>query len=314
LPGWSTSTTSIAIATAADVEVVSDRKLVLDARRAQPVSARVEGVETTPVDLHVFIAARDRAENSSVLAYQTSAQDVVDGKLFIEPNSPARHGRLELSSKWRLFTVDNGPTYDLLFAAPNFPQDLHYAVAPDELARVVTTYRGPAGYHEGRFAHTDVNPVSIAVLQPAPVTPASRFEYLSSGTSQKWFQCVNVIVSGEGIGGYCQAARSYRRGETAERDWLRAPLRTRAGGFRTDKRLFIALDELADAAGNAGSISGHAFEFRSYTLSRNGKLIDSGTDPLGGHDIPPGPAEFRLTRSLQLRPGLLPLSTTVESS
>jgi len=307
-------TTSVSIATAADVAVDGERDLVLDARDARLLSASVAGAQTTPVDVHVFVAAQDKAGNGTVLAYQTSAQDVIEGKLFVEPTTPARHGRLELSSKWRLDTVDGGPTYDLLFAGGAFPPNLQYVADPAGLARIDTLYRAPVGYREGRFAFTAVNPVSIAVLQQAPVSPAHRFEFLSAGTRQSWFQCVNVIAAEEGIGGYCQPQATYHPGETARKDWLRAPLRTRAGAFRTERQLFIGLDELADDAGSAGSISGHAFEFRSYTLSRNGKLIDEGVDPIGGHAVPPGPATFTLTRSLRLRPGLLPLSTRVESS
>ncbi|HEX6682680.1 MAG TPA: S8 family serine peptidase [Candidatus Limnocylindrales bacterium] len=306
--------TSVSIAAVADVTIDREREIVLNARNARPLSASVAGVATTPVDVHVFVAAKDRDDNGSVLAYQTSAQDVIEGKLFVEPTATARHGSLELSSKWRLNTVDGSTTYDLLFASGSFPSNLEYVADPGSLARIGTLYRAPVAYNEGRFAYTDVNPVSIAVLQQAPVSPAVRFEFISGGTQQSWFQCVNVIAAEEGIGGFCQAPQAFRRGETAHRDWLRAPLRTRAGAFREERRLFIGLDELADAAGTAGTISGHAFESRSYTLSRNGKLLSSGLDPLGGHPIPPGPATFTLTRSLQLRPGLLPLSPRVESS
>lgn len=314
-PDLSVATVStVSIATAADVLVDGERDLMLDARAATPISASVQGIETTPVDVNVFVAAQDKAGNGSVLAYQTSAQDVIEGRLLVQPTTPARHGKLELSSKWRLNTVDGGRTYDLLFAGGSFPADLHYVADPTTLARVDTLYRAPAGYREGRFVYTPINPVSIAVFQPAPPTPAHRWEFLSSGTEKSWFQCVDVVSGEVGIGSYCQPRITFRAGETAQRDWLRAPLRTRAGAFRQERTLFFGLDELADDAGSAGSISSFAFDSRSYTLSRNGKLLEEGTDPIGAHPVPRGPATFTLTRSLHLRPGMLPLSTSVESS
>ncbi|HZM77627.1 MAG TPA: S8 family serine peptidase [Candidatus Limnocylindrales bacterium] len=307
-------TTSVAIATAADVLVDGERDLTLDARAAVPISASVRDRNTIPVDVHVFVAAQDKEGKGSVLAYQTSAQDVIEGKLLVQPTTPTRHGKLELSSKWRLDTVDGGPTYDLLFAGGAFPPDLNYVADPATLARVDTLYRAPVGYREGRFVFTPLNPVSIAVFQPAPVSPARRFEFLSSGTEKIWFQCIDVLSGEAGIGSYCQPRATLRPGDSVQRDWLRAPLRTRAGAFRLERQLFFGLDELADDAGSSGSISSFAFESRSYTLSRNGTVIEVGIDPIGVHPVPRGPATFTLTRSLRMRPDVLPLSTSVESS
>lgn len=309
--------TSVSIATVAEVLMRQDTEVLLDARRARPVSAAVVGADTVPVDVHMFVAAKDRRKNGFVLAYATSAQDVLEHKLFVEPTTPARHGNLEMSSKWRLGTVGGGPTYDLLFAEPFFPASMDYRVDPRQLAKVRTTYRTPAspvGYQEGRFVYTAVNPVSIAVFQPAPTAPAQRIEYLTPDSGWQWFQCANVSVGEEGIGGYCQSPAKYHRGSTTDHGWMRAPLRTRAGVFRTNTQLFVGMDELADDEPNGGTISGHAFAQRSFALYRNGTLMAEGTDPLGGHAIPAGPAIFRLTRSLELRPGLLALSTKVESS
>lgn len=307
-------TSSISIATATNVLIDGESDLTLDARNATPISASVRGVETTPVDVNVFVAAQDDAGTGSVLAYQTSAQDVIEGRLLVQPTTPTRQGKLELSSKWRLNTVDGGPTYDLLFAGPAFPADLHLVADPATLARVETLYRAPAGYQEGRFVYTPTNPVSIAVQQPGPNAPARRFEFLSSGIDKSWFQCVNVLTGEAGIGSYCQPRTTFRAGETAQRDWLRAPLRTRAAAFRLERQLFFGLDELGDDAGSSGSISSFAFGTRSYTLSRNGIQIEEGRDPTGLHPVPRGPATFTLTRSLRMSPGLLPLSTAVDTS
>ncbi|WP_203910299.1 S8 family serine peptidase [Rhizocola hellebori] len=309
--------TSISIATKAEVTVAADGEVVLDARQARPLTATVAGRQTVPVDVQVFVAAKDRAGNSSVLSYATSAQDVIEGKLFIEPTTPARHGDLELSSKWRLDTVGGGPTYDLQFADRVFPASLDYVVDPRSLAQVQTTYRvpdSPAEYVEGRFVHTPLTPVSVAILQPGPAAPAQRVEWLSPGTKAEWFQCANVLVAQEGIGGYCQAPAGYRRAQSVQRDWLRAPLRTRAAVSFSRTRLFVGMDELADDAGNAGSLASYVFPERSFSLYRNDVLIAQGPDALGGHRIAPGPAAYRLTRSLVLRPGLIGLSTEVNTS
>ncbi len=159
--------TSISIAAIAEVTVGGDGEVVLDARQARPITASVAQAQTVPVDVQVFVAAKDRAGNNSVLSYATSAQDVIEGKLFVQPTTRPRHGSLELSSKWRLDTVGGGPTYDLLFAGSFFPQSLAYVADPRSLARVDTTYRvpaSPAEYVEGRFVHTPLTPVSVAIL------------------------------------------------------------------------------------------------------------------------------------------------------
>jgi hypothetical protein len=191
-------------------------------------------------------------------------------------------------------------------------------VDPRSLAAIRTTYRVPAtpvDYVEGRFVHTSLNPVSVAILQPAPAAPAQRVEWLSPGTGAEWFQCANVMVAEEGIGGYCQSPATYRRGgPPVDRDWMRAPLRTRAAVEFSRTRLFVGMDELADDAGNAGSLSSFVFPERSFALYRDDVLIEEGIDPLGGHRIAAGPAVYRLTRSLRLRPGLLGLSTEVNTS
>jgi len=309
--------TSVAIVTLGEVEIDADGEIVLDARTAEPVSVAVPGVQTVPVDLRVFVAAKDRAGNGFVLGYDTSAQDVIEGKLFLTPTAPARHGRLELSTKWRLDTVGGGPTYDLLFAGPAFPVPQFVADA-GRLGRVRTTYRVPVtelGYREARFAFTDINPVSVAVLQPLPgPAPQVRTEFVTGGTAQSWFQCTGLLAGEEGVGGYCQAPAVYRSGQQVDQDWLRAPLRTRAGASRTATGLLIGMDDLADDGPHAGTLSGHVFTHRSYALYRNGVLLAEGEDPLGVREVPAGTATFRLTRSLELRPGLMALSGRVESS
>jgi hypothetical protein len=313
---------SVAITAIAEQSVHRDLDVVLDARAARPLSARVRGVETTPTDVHVFLAVQDRRRNGFVLGYATSAEDVIAGALFVQPTRPVRHGRLEASSKWRLAALGDGvaPTYDLLFAGPAFPPSLEYVVAPRaaaRLARVDTLYRAPGvaiGYRELRQVFTDVNPVSVAVaaMVPAPA-PLTRTEYVTAGPDERWFQCVGLLAGEEGVGDFCQAPGVNEPGSRVEHGWLRAPLRTTAAAFRTPTSLLIGANDLADDGGHSGSVAGHVLA-RSYRLYRSGALIAEGADPLGGHPVPAGAAVFRLTRTVELvRPDLWPLSTVVTS-
>lgn len=312
------TTTSISIATVAELAVDRDLGVVLDARAAQPISATVSGVDTVPTDLRLFIAAGDRDGDRFVLGYDTSAQDVVDGKLFVQPTQPARHGQLELSSKWRLrSSAVDGATYDLLLAGPRFPNPLRLQVDPGELTRLPTSYRAPAtpvGYREARFVFTSLNPVSVAVPEPVPgLAPVTRTEFLTGARDQSWFQCVTLTVAEEGVGNFCQLPTGYRAGATVEQAWLRSPLRTTASAARGETTLQIGMNDLGEDAPHSGSIASHALANRVYALHRNGTLIAEGADPLGVHAVPPGPATFRLTRTVELRPGLLPLSTKVDT-
>lgn len=310
--------TSIAIATVAEVAVDSDTEVVLDARMAEPISAVVAGVDTVPADVHVFVAVQDRAGRSYVVGYDTSPQDVLDGKLFVQPTQPVRHGRLEASSKWRLSTLDAMATYDLFFAGPSFPTSLSYVVNPRDTARVETAYHAPArpvDYREARHVFTDVNPVSVAVLQPVPgPAPVHRVERIGAGLGQVWFQCASLLLAEAGIGSFCQAPQPYQAGSTVEHSWLRAPLRTTAAAFRTRTALYIGMNDLVDDGPHSGSVASYAFSHREFRLYRNGVLLAEGAEPLGGHPVPAEPATFRLTRTVVLAPDTLPLSTRVESA
>lgn len=305
---------TITIAAIGEVAVFADREVVLDARPGVPISAQVSGAQTTPVDLQVFVATKDRRGNRFVLNYATSAQDVVEGLLFVTPTVAPKHGTLELSSKWRLTTLDGESTYDLLFAGPSFPAVMTYVAQPRDLATVNTVYRSPVDYREGRFVFTEVNSVSVAIFQAGPIAPAHRVEHLAPGRKWQWFQCTNVEMGGEGIGGFCQAPAGYSAGKESEHGWLRAPLRTRAAASRTATHLFLGMDDLAADGPVSGSIQGHAFSARSFQLYRNGTLIADGTDTLGGFAVPAGPATFRLQRKVQLRDGLFGISTRVDSA
>jgi subtilisin family serine protease len=313
---------SIAITTIAEQAVGRDLDIVLDARTALALSAHVADVKTTPTDVHVFLAVQDRRRNGFVLGYNTSAEDVIAGALFVQPTRPVRNGRFEASSKWRLATVGEGvtPTYDLLFAGPAFPPSLEYEVGPraaSRLARVETLYRAPGvpvGYRELRQVFTDINPVSVAVAQvvPAPA-PLTRTEFVSTGRDERWFQCVGVLVGEEGVGDFCQGPAANVPAARLDHAWLRAPLRTVAAASRTPTTLLIGANDLADDGPHGGSISSHVLD-RTYRLTRDGVLVDEGTDPLGSHRVPTGPAVFRLTRTVELRPDLWSLSTRVASA
>jgi subtilisin family serine protease len=309
--------TSVSIATLAEVDVNRDMELTLDARAAQPISAAVSGVDTFPTDVRLFLATGDRADNRFVLGYDTSAQDVVEGRLFVQPTGAVRHGTLEVGSKWRLHSTLDAGTYDLLLAGARFPEPLRLEVDPGELTRVETTYRAtgaPTGYREARFVFTDLNPVSVAVAETVPAAaPLTRTEFLTGTRGQRWFQCVTLAVSGEGVGNFCQLQAEYRAGTTVERSWLRAPLRTTAAAFRGGTTLQVAMSDMAESGHISGSIASHALVNRSYTLHRDGVLIAEGSDPIGVHAVPPGPATFRLTRTVEMRPDLMPLSTGVDT-
>jgi subtilisin family serine protease len=310
--------TSVSIATFAEIAIDRDLEVVLDASEALPISAAVSGVDTFPTDLHLFLAALDRAGNRFVLGYDTSAQDVVEGRLFVQPTGTVRHGTLEVSSKWRLSSAVDDATYDLLLAGPQFPESLQYQVDPGQLTQVQTSYRTPAtpvGYREARFVFTDLNPVSVAVPETVPgAAPLTRTEFVTGERDQSWFQCVTLTVADEGVGNFCQAPTVYRAGTTVDQAWLRSPLRTTAAAFRGATTLQIAMNDLAEDGPHSGSIASHALANQAYALHRNGVLIAEGADPLGVHAVPPGPATFQLSRTVEIRPGLLPLSTRVDTA
>jgi hypothetical protein len=122
-----------------------------------------------------------------------------------------------------------------------------------------------------------------------------------------------VLAGEEGVGDFCQAPGGHRPGARLAHDWLRAPLRPTAAAFRTATVLFIGANDLTDDGRHAGSVAAHVLS-RTFQLHRNGVLIAEGTDPIGGHAVPADRAVFRLTRAVEVRPGLWPLSTAVSSA
>jgi hypothetical protein len=172
----------------------------------------------------------------------------------------------------------------------------------------------PAGYRELRQVFTDINPVSVAVAEEVPrPAPLIRVEYVSTGADELWFQCVVLLAAGEGVGNFCQAPAGNHPHARVEHGWLRAPLRTTAAAFRTPTTLLIGANDLVDDGPHSGSIARHVLT-RTFQLHRDGVLIAEGTDPLGAHAVPADSAVFQLTRTVELRPDLPPLSTVVSST
>ena len=310
---------SIAMVGDPELEVTGDTSLTLDARRALPVTAAVEGVATTPVSVDLGYTRID-ATGQYVLASSFEVGADLAGRLFAEPTEPVGHGQFESETRTRLIpagvaTPAASPLlYDLLFygpAVPNPPAHLVTAEEAARLARVVARYRAlndQADYAEARIGFAPLQFFAVASSQPLSV-PRTRLEYLSPDPIV-WDQFALRFADDAFLDYFDFRVDPYRPGERVRTTWFTGPLRAAAFGERDATSMFLALTDFQDREGRFGDF----FEFgeppvsrAALRLFRDGRLLASTPDPFLQVAVPPGQAGYRLERDLDVD-GLLSLA------
>jgi hypothetical protein len=294
------------------VEVREATTVALDARRARPVSAVVEGVATRPGYLELGYVRKDEPEQFH-LEYGMSIGGGGFDRTFAEPMGPATAGPFEPSARWRLMDAaapDLGHSpflYDLIFYGPTVPDPPVWRVTPADharLARVVNhfkTMNDAADYQELRFGFAPLQ--EFGFLSPEPVyAPRARVEYLTPGPV-RWGQEVFRFDPPDyevDVDLFELPYAPYDAGERQDRTWYGAPFRPGFGALRDLTTMWAGFDDLHDSDGHSGFLSVWSDDVpvtERIRLFRDGQLLadvpGSSTDLV---EVGQAEARYRLER------------------
>ena len=286
--------------------------MVLDARRARPVSVEVEGVDTRPGYLELGYVRKDEPDQFHLEFGMGFGGDGAD-RAFAEPMGPATVGRFEPSARWRLMDaaapdVGHSPfLYDLIFYGPTIPDPPAWRVTPADhgrLARVVNhfkTMNDAADYQELRFGFAPLQ--EFGFLSPDPVyAPRARVEYLSPDPV-RWGQEVfrfsppNYEVD---VDLFELPYAPYDAGERQDRTWYGAPFRPGFGAQRDLTTMWAGFDDLHDSDGHSGFLgvwSDDAPLTERVRLYRDGQLLaDVASSYIDLVEVGQAEARYRLER------------------
>ncbi|MDG4806084.1 S8 family serine peptidase [Micromonospora sp. WMMD1120] len=309
-----------------DLTVERDTRVVVDARRAEPVRMTVPDRKATPALIDVsgnFTAADGSGYGIGIWAETFTG--LTSGHLGRRVS--ADRFVATVSSQWIEPETDHSPyLYALAEAVPGrMPTGFVRDYARRDLATVVHRFRddGYPGLESERIVYPvpEYNVGGSALILPTGV-PGQRVEYYNTrnvrweselyfGTrdDEGWFIPQAVLLS---------TPTAYRAGRTVQEVWNQAPFGpsfpaprwphqsvTRVGDV-----ISVDLPMFTDAAGHPG---GSLNDSERTELWRDGKLVgESEYAGYGDFTVPAGAADYRLVASAKR--SLTDLSTEVESS
>jgi subtilisin family serine protease len=292
------------------VEVREATSVVLDARRARPVSVEVEGVATSPAYLELGYTRTDEPDRFH-LEYGMGFSGGGFDRVFAEPMGPASAGQFEPSARWRLMDAaapDLGHSpflYDLVFYGPAIPDPPAWRVTPADhgrLARVVNhfkTMNDAADYQELRFGFAPLQ--EFGFLSPEPVAaPRARVEYLSPDPVRWGQEVFRFSSDGEVyVDLYELPYAPYDAGERQDRTWYGAPFRPDFGAQRDLTTMWAGFNDLHDSDGHSGFLSSWSAlpVDERIRLFRNGQLLaDVASSYVDQVEVGQAEARYRLER------------------
>ncbi len=316
-----------------DIAVSTDTSLLLDAARAKPVSATVEGVPTVANQKGLtFEQTARRGDLWFDWAFAWGA-DAQRDSVFAGPVSGVGVGSFEFFSSFSLLAPGDEPSpyaYDVIEAHGNgIPENVTVTVDRAEQARMsrldqkfhVLDMPGGVTTHK-RYG---VSPSGLFVLESiSDNVPAHRVDYLTPG-----YRYVDEAFHNVGLDGFAsiESRRMHEAGSREEKVWVRQPLRpdwyddpreSTSGCMpqpirRTRQQLRVELVEVADQHQRFGCFGLGSRASRSLTLHRDGQLVGEVTGTAAQFDIPAAAATYRLAFDLEAS-AVLPVSTRVTTA
>lgn len=295
------------------VEVVGDTTVVLDAREANPVSVRVDGVDArlTQADLHYSVA--DEEGRSSFSSIFPDPALVEAGKIRVTPTDPAPRGRFDLVGRWRLETPavgdDLAELWDLTYddsVVPDLPAYVHDPSDTSAVETVRTTYRAlgtAATVPSYRASWSDVTIVAFATEHPLAL-PTERVEHVLAHPTTTWYACASVHPTLRSK--LCEEARPARGGADRASRWLDVVAPATAALQRWDDVTLFAQVGLGDG-GHRGQADFELWERTALELRADGELVDGGDGDFAYLTVPPGEGTYALGQDAAIRPGAGPL-------
>jgi subtilisin family serine protease/Tol biopolymer transport system component len=264
-----------------EVSVTEDTTVMLDARSANRIV-----VDTTEHDTkllpHVPVTYGMRRETQVGQSWAVADTASADWPVYAAPVPAVSMGNFELFTRWLMGPAEpaaDSVLYDLvLVESDGVPEDLHYSVGTDGLARVVNRYhsdRRDQVLRARRFVELPGwEEVELAVSEDFNA-PATRTEYYTGGVAyRRQLQWAGTF----GAPTIATDAETYVAGEHTARSWFGRPMRpsVREGGltnYRLGNTLHVSASPWVDSDRNAttGNVP--------YSFFRDGVLVVSGTNP-----------------------------------
>ncbi|WP_459720016.1 S8 family peptidase [Actinophytocola sp. KF-1] len=296
-------------------ELVVDRDLAytIDATKAKqlkPVTIDGGG-RTTVSTVSVYYAHEDAARGGSIGdSISTTGEELARGTVFLQPTTPARHGRTTFETRWELDRGDD--RYGVVVGGPTVPDPPAYRAKANSFARVESDYRTLGGERDTYLTYREPSTplvIGTAVFVHDLSAPAKRTEWLTASADVQWRQCV-AGPRGE-VALLCQPPTTYRPGERRPAVWFRgvAPAVTSASHNR--ERIEVP-PRLTDGEHTGSVWDLPAAGNDSLRLYRNGVEL-----PVFGDswyfDSPPEPAMFRLEHKSTPDTSRLPIGASTST-
>jgi subtilisin family serine protease len=328
------------------VTVAGDTSVLLDASKARPVTASVDGVDTQIGAESVFVVQtplRGDAFWFGPIAWPTSPADFLRGTVYTVPMGGVRTGTLRAYEYFNLLApsaANPSTVYDLM-------PSLGDRIPADPSYRVTAAVAATLARIDQHFAQPDLLPLAsgtsrtlthnrygltldgaFAAQENAEFAPGDRVDYVSPGVLWSDEAFVSPFVSDDDFGLVTQEPfRQYPAGSRQSKSWFNAPLRPDwydstdlSLSFcqpepvrRTRGNLHVVLVELSDQHQRFDCLEGEpTWESTTHAVSlyRDGKLVGKVGGIRADFPIPADQATYRLRYDLDTN-GLTPVSTRV---
>jgi len=305
---------SIAFAGDPELRVDRDTGLVVDARKALPVTPpAIPGVPTRMDYAQILTSRADQHQARYSDAIFPSAADVAAGAVLVQPSGrPLQHGSYQFTTRWRLLPTgphrDGADLYDLVLPRGSVPTPPVLPLTTREvrnLARLDVDYYAlgaDAVTSEARFGGSDLT-LSVGAYRPVAL-PSHRLELLSAGPGIRWSQ---EVKSPSAIAPmtFSEPDTTYSPGQRVRVHWFRTlqPQAQRAARYPTTQ---VFETELSDGE-HIGQLETRDVSSAVLRVSRNGALLGEQSATGGAFTVPTGPGHYTVEQSL----GLAPTATSI---
>ncbi|MGW7276239.1 S8 family peptidase [Streptomyces sp. NPDC054864] len=314
---------SVALAGYSEIVVEEDRLITIDARRARQLEpARVEGVRTTVASALIHFEQQDEKGYDLSTMLVVTGDEVEDGRVFLEPTSPAQHGEAAFETRWRLFSDGRSHSrqadfYDLILGSgPVIPGALRFTVSKREareLARIESDYRSVLGsadtYVDSVSAHSDLVNNSVMLSYPLSV-PQRRVEMATAREDIIWRQHVTYgtpqIVQAKLV----TPETVYKPGRRYSAVWFEATAPALIATHLSDA-LNVGSAQISDGT-HMGGVDQRILGPQQIKMFRNGKELTRDTG--GSFPTTPERALFRVEHTAHPVQEIFPMGRRVDTA
>ncbi len=296
--------------------VDSDMTVVLDARRAIPISVAVPGAATP-----VMTDVTETRSSADEAAWYGSSWAITSGDVYAEPTDKVTLGTFN-----HVFhqTLTQGPRrlYDLVYPeSGRIPNSLSYRADRTNTATVNQRYHTsgkPLTYYTSAFAFSPNINFFTSLFLPVNA-PTTRRDTVSAGNGLVWTGDNFIYTTDDEffMGEMISVGDEYAPGERATRTWYEAPTVPAVlfdqQAVRFGDSMLMVVPAFSDAQGNYGFANSGFTEAPTDTVrmrlyAGSDLVIDSPVE-YAEAEVPAGPARYRLVMDVARKADWWPLGT-----